>query len=494
MTFGIRGPVGSTGVGSGTAISMGISISGSPSATSIVIAHGEPSVGTLQTWDLYFREVGALNWTEYATGLTSATQTVADLDPETSYQFYAIGHVLVDTPASYAVASTTESSAPTVPTARQTWNAGWNLSNYAPLELIPEGQRRTFRAVVRNLTGASATGISLDLIQGTAAPSVYDVAVGPRDGETFNATAWQVSQVTIPAAADAQVAPGYLRHVVTLTAPLANDDQLVISIRPANRDVVTSSSLSANSWPTIPFADGTAVSNADIAVDAAWPGGTGNVFAGCTGISFLGLSAPCINIGHIGDSVGSGIPPLADDYALSRGFWTAYGNAAEVANGRRFHWNSVANGTYTIDQYLDRVAHLITTSWIDTIDVVSLQMWTHNQAPGNVASAQAQWAQFEAVADAIRALGRGVIYTILTPPSYAHQTADEVAAWEWMKTQIASLPHVYLDDIVADGTGTAIAPAHSADLVHVNSTSQILQAAVLPTRTATALQALGYTV
>lgn len=487
MSIGNRVPIGSVGGGGASIIPKPVALT--PGSSSCEIQW--PAVSGATIYEVFLSTDLGGPWVSQGTTVDLA-YTITGLDSETAY--YASVTATVVSAAGVVSFVTAESVAPTTPQNRQIWDAGWNLTNYAPLELIPEGQRRTFRAVVRNLTGSSATGISLDLVQGKNAPSTYDVAVGPRDGETFDSNSWQVSQVTIPAAPNAPYAPGYFRHVVVLSSPVANDGQLVISIRPADRDVVTTSSLSANSWPTVPFADGTAMSNADIAVDAPWPGGTGNVFAACTGISFLGISAPCIQIAHVGDSVGSGIPPIADDYSLSRGFWTTYGNLAEVANGRRFHWSSIANGTYTIDQYLERVAHLVSTSWINTVDVVSLQVWTHNQAPGDVATAQAQWVQFEVVANAIRALSRGVIYTMLTPPSYAHQTPNEVAAWQWMRSQITELPHVFLDDLVADGSGTALDAADSADLVHINTSSQVNQGNALPARTSTALLQLGYSV
>ena len=84
-----------------------------PTASTILVTRGAPSVGTLQTWDLDYREAGAGAWTSYATGLTGLTQTVADLDPSTAWEFRATAHVLVDVVAT--ASGQTEASPPNPP-------------------------------------------------------------------------------------------------------------------------------------------------------------------------------------------------------------------------------------------------------------------------------------------------------------------------------------------------------------------------------------------
>lgn len=382
--------------------------------------------------------------------------------------------------------------APTTPLARQTWAAGWRLSAQDSPWFMPSGQRRVMRARVTNLTGQTIQALALDMIQAVGSDQTYDISVGPWTGSGLNASSWTNSTAVIPAATNGTVEPGCIRKTISLPSPVANGGQFIISVRPPSSQCITHINFNADAWPATGFIEEAAVSTSDVAVNASWPGSIDGVFGVIASIEFLSLTGdPEIQICHVGDSVGEMEPFNGNGEWFIREGWCIQGNLAESAG--RFRWASIGNGTYSMDDYLARVSHLITTSWIDSVDVVSLQVWTPNQAPSDVAGAQAQWAQIEAVASAIRAAGRGVIFTLLTPPSSDKQGAGEVSAWEWTKARIASEAHVYLDDIVAD-TPTTILAAASGDLKHINMTYQTLQGAALPARTATALAVLGYSV
>ena len=87
-----------------------ISVVGDPTASAIVITRTLPAVGTLDSWDLEYKEATASTWLSYATGITAETQTVADLDAATDYDFQAKGHVSMET--EYATTSATTAEAP----------------------------------------------------------------------------------------------------------------------------------------------------------------------------------------------------------------------------------------------------------------------------------------------------------------------------------------------------------------------------------------------
>lgn len=388
-------------------------------------------------------------------------------------------------------------TAPTTPVARQTWNAGWRLTAYDPNPFTTE--LRDFRLRVRNLTGQAVQDISFDLVHHLASSGTFTVCAGASSGSQDSAAWTTPVGVLVPAAPSGTIVPGYKRVDISLPAPVADGSDIVISIIPPTSSFTAVQGMNVNAWPDYGFSKFAGMSTAIVATDGTWPGGIGDFFGFVPGVHFRNLTGdPVIQIAHIGDSIGEQERPLGTTNALSREGFAIRGNQAEIANGRRFWWNSISNGTFTLTNYLDRVSYLITTDWLDTVDVVSLQVQTHNSFPANVAAATAQKVQIDAVASAIRAAGRGVIFTMLTPPSNSHQTADEIAAFEWTKAAFLSEPHIYLDDIVADGSGTAIDTTYSSasapEPIHINEAGSILQAAALPARTATALTALGYTV
>jgi len=389
-------------------------------------------------------------------------------------------------------------SAPTIPVARQTWAAGVRLNGLADNPFGP-GQIRNFRVAIRNLTGQAVSDVSFDLFHHLPTAQTFTYSVGPHSGGLDSGSWTAPATVSVPGAPDGIRQPGYARVDVALASPLAPNNDLVISVNAPTSAVTFLPGLNQNAWPAYGFVQVSQMSFGPLAVNASWGGGFDNIFAFVGGVHFRNLTGdPVIQIMHIGDSLGEMERPLGTPNELGREGFAIRGNYAEIANGRRFWWSSYSNGAFLLENYLDRILHLIDGPWIDNVDVVSIQALTHNSFPGSVAVAQAQWAQVEAVGNAVRAAGRGVIYTLLTPPTDPHQGADAIAAWQWIKDRIASEVHIYLDDVVADGTGTAIDPAYSSTIapepIHINEAGGILQGAVLPARTATALAALGYVV
>lgn len=95
MTYGIKGSYGIMSSG-GASVSVPLTID-AVGPTFITVRRGTPASGTLQTWDLEYRLVGAETWTEWATGLTGETETVTGRTPETQYEFRATGYVLLET-------------------------------------------------------------------------------------------------------------------------------------------------------------------------------------------------------------------------------------------------------------------------------------------------------------------------------------------------------------------------------------------------------------
>lgn len=386
---------------------------------------------------------------------------------------------------------------PTTPVARQTWNAGWRLTAHDPNPFTTE--LRDFRLRFRNLTGQTVQDFSFGIVQHLASPGTFTVCAGASTGGQDSAAWTTPVGVLVPAAPNGTIVPGYKRVDISLPAPVADGSDILVSLIPPTSSFTAIQGMNTNAWPDFGFSRFAGMSTAIVAANGTWPGGIGDFFGFVPEINFRNLTGnPVIQIAHIGDSIGEQERPIGTTNALSREGFAIRGNQNEIANGRRFWWNSISNGTFTLTNYLDRVSYLITTEWIDTVDVVSIQFPTHNSFPANIAAATAQKAQIDAVATAIRAAGRGVIFTVLTPPSAAHQTADEIDAFLWMKDAYQSEPHVYLDDIVADGSGTAIDTAYSSasspEPIHINQAGAILQAAALPARTATALAALGYSV
>lgn len=84
--------------GSGTATpTMGVTVTNPTSSpNSLVATHGAPSAGTLVTYDVDYRVVGAGSYTRFQTGATAVSVTITGLAASTNYEVLLTPHVLID--------------------------------------------------------------------------------------------------------------------------------------------------------------------------------------------------------------------------------------------------------------------------------------------------------------------------------------------------------------------------------------------------------------
>ena len=85
MTYGVKGSYGIRGSGGGASLPAPQVTVGTVTASVIPLSWA--AVEGALDYSVYVREVGAETWDEVATGVVGTSQSVADLDPETAYQF-----------------------------------------------------------------------------------------------------------------------------------------------------------------------------------------------------------------------------------------------------------------------------------------------------------------------------------------------------------------------------------------------------------------------
>lgn len=382
-------------------------------------------------------------------------------------------------------------TAPTVPRAQWADVPGWRLQDVGGGWFFG-GERRCCRTQLRNASGRAATKMQLELANAAATSATYEVAVGT-GGSEYTAGAWSgVATVTVPAAADGIYRPGYASVVVELPEAVSDGGRVVISVRPPESLAATAN----NAWLARSYPSGlilgSILANAAAEVDGPFTSSGIDVCFGVVGARWIDLPGDAVvQVAHFGDSVGEQEPPLEDTAPNSRQGWQYAGNIQENANGDRFHWNGYANGSFTPTQYLARLSRLLSyPEWVAQQDVVSIQVWSRNDAPSSLAAGQALWESIQEAAAEAEAVGLGVVYTLLTPPSVDAQAPGAIEAWEYLRDQSALLPHVHLYSAIQ--VGTEIGDAYSQDGVHVTIAGQALMGALLPEQTSTALSTLGY--
>lgn len=430
-------------VGGVEAVTMTISVLGDPTSSQVTIAREDPSSGTLDTWDLEYKESTASEWTTI-TGLTAATHDVSGLEPETAYDFRATGHVLVDSVLSTTTATTEASTAPTVPSARAIVGRAQSLDylfggagntagwwGYAGLEPAVVGPTPiTFTVRVKNKTNMTWDTVTFPVLAGHASnASIIGAWIGVGGtNQTPGSGGWQqilfdgVGTKALPSGT--QVVPYVTApDLVTLGVPCAPNDSVVIRIAfAASGEISVFDALSDTRTPESDLAscwmargDYASTSGArDTA--AAWE------FWGDSPMHALfveGASGSPMAVSEmvVGDSVIQAFRAWQNvPEAGSRDGWIWQ---YEQINDKAVRLSCAGNGAFSLVQYCQRLEAILPV-YAPWLDVVVLEGWTPNFAPTSAEGNAPLKAALESAITAIEAAGRGFAFIFPSPACLSH--------------------------------------------------------------------------
>ena len=435
------------GGGGGVSVTMAIAVSGTPTATGIVISRGDPSIGALDSWDLSYKESYASEWISYATGLTSSTQTVADLDPEMKYDFRAVGHVLIDTPASVTSGETGANTAPTTLSARAQIGQSQSIDymfggsgntaawgGYKDWGLVPsvDGPTRISWALrVKNKTDMTWGTVTFPLLAGGANnASVLGAWVGTGGtDQTPGAGGWQRIQFggsdTKILPAGTKVIPyGTTPDIVTLAVPCAPNDSVIfrltfdstgeISLFDSLNHSSTHDSGMATCW--MARADlGSTPTARDTA--GSWE------FWGSSPIHALFVegvygSPVAVSEQFVGDSVINAFRAwqYIPESASRDGWIYQYG----LTNDKAVRICNSGNGGFSLIEYCQRLRALLPV-YAPWVDVFVIEAWTPNGTPTTISGNAPLKEALEETIAAIQAAGRGFAFIFPSPASLKNE-------------------------------------------------------------------------
>lgn len=509
--------------GGGTATpTMAIAVSGTPTATGIVIAREEPSTGTLDTWDLEYKLSTDSTWTAI-TGLTAGTHEVTGLTPERTYDFRGTGHVLVDSVLSTTTATTTAYTAPTVPSARAIvgraqsldylfGGAGntagwWGYAGLEPAVVGPTAISWTVR--VKNKTNMTWDKVTFPVLAGHASnASIIGAWIGVGGtNQTPGAGGWQqilfdgVGTKALPSGT--QVVPYVTApDLVTLGVPCAPNDSVVIriafadsgeiSVFDALSDTRTPESDLASCW--MARGDYASTSGArDTA--AAWE------FWGDSPMHALfveGVSESPVAVSEVvvGDSVIQAF--RAWQYEPEAGSRDGWIWQYEQINDKAVRISCAGNGAFTLVEYCQRLRALLPI-YAPWVDVFVLEGWTPNGTPTSAEGNAPLKAALEETVAAIEAAGRGFAFIFpspaclsKTPPGADVSLADMIAYCQARNPALTMDMSLTLADPSDQDNYDA---AYSSDGLHHNlAGNTAFAAAWKPVNEAMLTTGIGYTV
>jgi len=359
------------------------------------------------------------------------------------------------------------------------------------------GAARVFAWQPRNNSGRTATFVRILLPNALASASSARVSVGTGGGG-YDAASWSTPTAPLAMLASGDQGEfelGMMLVEIPLPAPVANGSRIVVRIE-AGAGVAWTGISSANSVAdNLGYAAEQQMSTAGTTMTGGWSSAGLNIGMNLGGIQWGTEGDPIVRVLCASDSVGAGVPPIADGNSNTRVSWISGVNVAEAANGQRFSLFGYGEGGYTADQFIARIQHLIDVAPATLqamCEVVAIQYPTWNQYPGSSGDSDARELQFTTLRSALLPLGIRCIPYIVTPPGLDRQSAGNLTAFTRAKAFAAANNGVDMSDLCeAAGDVTNIAPAKSADNVHLDSNDGPAHGTASAPRWASALQSLN---
>lgn len=458
-----------------------ISVVGDPTTSAIVITRTEPAVGTLDSWDLEYKLATDTEWTSYATGITAETQTVADLDAATSYDFRALGHVSMET--EYATTSaTTADEPPPSPIPLTLWSqieggqqfgnqitgggiTGWNNSG----DLTTQADPRNDEA--ENIV---------------AAQGIFEMATasmhGPWRGFAIRAqNVWSIDSTEIPGQSGGSIASPKI--VLTPELPLAQP------WLPGQRALYQQCNGAG------PLCPGTALSNngfpqsglitsvrSDMGNILGTPGTVANLYSPWASRIYVKRAANEHYVFAIfGDSTTVPVRPTAAPNSLAREGWHFRANIALRTAGKKVRAYSYGQGAANWPSILSR-ARANLPHLAGKVSRALVLFWTWNSAWSNSGQVDTAWAEYLALEAEFEAAGIACSPMILNPYTTRTGVGQPEAFASSRAYVVAHARGIVLDDIMGDSSWPNLPTLESQDNVHQNDVGAVRTGPLAATR------------
>lgn len=440
------------------------------SSTTLLATIGDPSSGTLQTWDLYYREVGAESWIEYATGLTEATQNIGDLDASKSYEAYAVGHVLVDVTTSTSSADTAEQVGP----AMSLWafvEGGQDFGSSIEgggVWFWNAADPGTFEGNVKNLEPESMDAVQT-WAESVSATSGSILGWGFRVGATWDtevATYTPDAGGTVPAP---KIVP---TSVLDLTTPLAQDVSGRFQVVHSPGTLAAAKTFANTAWP-----ESTQAGSANFSV--------GN-YLGSDAPTFIDIgplqsrialrrasgSSTYYNFAIFGDSTTASVRPVGSTNDSAKEGFSYEANKVLRTGGKRVRIYSWGQGAATWAEIQQRVVANL-PYLVGKVSHLSILVWSWNSAYNSSAEADTAWAEYLALEAAVEAAGFACSPMILHPYT-TRNSSGQVEGFTAMKAHVTAHPRgILMDELMGDTSWPDLPALESEDNVHQNATGSI---------------------
>lgn len=469
MTFGVAGSYGLAGGTVGAAVTISVTI-GSIGSGGAIATRSEPSSGTLQTWDLYIREVGAGSWTEYATGLTELTETITGLTELTDYEAYGIAHVLIDVNSSTVQFTTAEQVGP----AMSLWafvEGGQDFGSSIEgggVWFWNTADPGTFEANVKNLEPESMDAVQT-WAESVSATSGSIIGWGFRVGATWDtetATYTPDAGGTVPAP---KIVP---TSVLALTTPLAQDVSGRFQVVHSPGTLAAAKTFANTAWPESAQA-GSANFN------------VGN-YLGSDAPTFIDIgplqsrlalrrasgSSTYYNFAIFGDSTTASVRPVGSTNDAAKEGFSYEANKVLRTGGKRVRIYSWGQGAATWAEIQQRVVANL-PYLVGKVSHLSILVWSWNSAYNSSAEADTAWAEYLALEAAVEAAGFACSPMILHPYT-TRNSAGQVEGFTAMKAHVTAHPRgILMDELMGDTSWPNLPALESEDNVHQNVTGSI---------------------
>ena len=457
-----------------------ISVAGDPTASAIVITRTLPAVGTLDSWDLEYKEATASTWLSYATGITAETQTVADLDAATDYDFQAKGNVSMVTEYATTSARTADEPPPS-PIQLTLWSqieggqqfgsqitggsiSGWNNSGDLTTQVNPRNDE------AESIVAAQAT-----FEMATAATH------GPWRGWAIQAqNVWNIDNTEIAGQSGGSIASPKiaLTQEMALTQPWLAGQRAYYQQCNGPGPICPGTALSSNSFPSTTIIDSQCSDMGNLLGTL----GVGSLYSVWTSRIYAKRAAnPHYVFGMFGDSTSVPVRPIAAADPLAREGWHLQANIALRTAGKKVRVYSYGQGGANWAGIMAR-ARANLPYLTGKVSRVLILVWSWNSGWSNSGQVDTAWAEYLVLQAEFEAAGIACSPLIMNPYT-TRSGAGQPEAFAQMRALVAAHPRgVVLDDIMGDTSWPNLPASESEDNVHQNGVGGVRTGPLAATR------------
>lgn len=452
------------GGGSGASASLTL---GTPGATSVVATVATVG-GTLIDWDLEQQKSGGA-WETVATGITASSQTAADLDSASDYQFRADVRASVSATATAACRTAETPPIPLVPWTQVEGGMqfGGAFEGGAVWWWNDPAQDGTFFATIANQESDPIVAAQV-IVEGAGASVAPMVGWGIWSGGAWDTDATEYQPAPGGSVASPKIAES---AELALTNPIAGGGSVLFQEVRAPGTIVPATSLSGNGFPSSGIVAGEHFligNHLGANPDGGFPG----LGPMASRVYFKKSGAPLYVFGTNGDSTTVPVQPLASATPQSREGYHFRANQALRAAGKRVRIYSYGQGAAGWSDILARGRAILPHVRLK-LSRLATQVFTWNSAWLTVEQAEAAWLEYLAFEAEVISAGIGSSPMILNPYT-TRNDPGQIAAFGYLKAQVQAHPYgIVLDEIMGGAAWPDLPASESEDNVHQNGVGAV---------------------